>query len=129
MPHAVIRSKELAVLSPYALKLLLDLLAQYRGKNNGDLCAAWTVMRERGWRSKATLQKALKELLANEWIEVSRQGGRNLASLYAVTFFAVNDCGGKHALKPTQYPKGLWQRTLTRQDSKILATRNGSMAA
>ena len=38
-------------LSPRATKLLIDLLAQYRGYNNGDLCAPLSLMRERGWNS------------------------------------------------------------------------------
>jgi len=28
--------------------LIMDLSAQYRGDNNGDLCLAWTVMQPRG---------------------------------------------------------------------------------
>ena len=39
MAHQVIRSRGYAELSPYAIKLLNDLLSQYSGKNNGDLCA------------------------------------------------------------------------------------------
>ena len=58
LPHAVIRSQGFSKLSPYAIKLLIDLLAQYKGDNNGDFSAAWTLMEPRGWKSKETLHKA-----------------------------------------------------------------------
>jgi len=34
LPYVVLRSDSLASLDPYASKLLLDLLAQYKGDNN-----------------------------------------------------------------------------------------------
>ena len=108
LPFAVLRSQAFARLSPYGMKLLCDLLSQYSLSNNGDLCAAWTLMRPRGWKSKETLSKAIKELLESEWIEVTRQGGRHKASLYAVTFFAIDECGGKLDVKASRSPAGLW---------------------
>jgi hypothetical protein len=62
LPNIVIRSHQIARLSAHAVKLLFDLLAQYNGGNNGDLCATWTLMQPRGWKSRDTLGKALKEL-------------------------------------------------------------------
>jgi len=106
----VIRSASYVKLTPYEQKLLIDLLAQYKGDNNGDLCAAWTIMKRRGWRSKSTLAKAITGLLKAEWIELSRQGGRNRPNLYAVTFFAVDDCKGKLDIRPTIRPKSLWRQ-------------------
>jgi hypothetical protein len=43
--------------------LLFDLLAQYRGNNNGDLCAAWKLMQPRGWKSEEISHKAKLQLL------------------------------------------------------------------
>ena len=60
LPWAILRSEEFAALSPFANKLLFDLLAQFNGGNNGDLCAAWRLMKGRGWRSKDSLWKALR---------------------------------------------------------------------
>jgi hypothetical protein len=68
LPFVVIRSHSFMQLSAHAVKLLNDLLAQYKGDNNGDLCVAWTLMQPRGWKSKDTLGKALKELLAEGWL-------------------------------------------------------------
>ena len=41
LPYAVLRSTSWARLSGNAVKLLIDLLAQYKGDNNGDFCMAW----------------------------------------------------------------------------------------
>ncbi len=110
LPHTVIRSEAYAKLSAYAVKLLNDLLAQYRGDNNGDLCAAWKIMQQRGWKSRDTLRKALMELKECGWIVVARQGGRNTASLYAITFYSVNECKGKLDIRPTHSPLSWWRK-------------------
>lgn len=58
----VLRSEALRNLSPYATKLLLDLASQWHLGRNGDASAAFeNVMRKRGWRSKSTLHKSLKD--------------------------------------------------------------------
>jgi hypothetical protein len=93
--HDYFESQQYASLSPRAVKVLVDLYCQYRGNNNGDLCAAKALMAQRGWRSSSQLQKALKELLQRGWIVVTRQGGRHAPTLYAVTFVGIDFCGGK----------------------------------
>jgi hypothetical protein len=108
LPKVVLNSQEFARLSAYAVKLFIALCAQYNGRNNGDLCASWTLMRQRGWRSKATLHRASKELRDKGWLVVSRQGGRNKATLYALTFLSVDECGGKLDIDETLTPLNLW---------------------
>ena len=110
MPHVVLRSASFSRLSGHAVKLLMDLVAQYKGDNNGDLCTAWTLMQKRGWRSRDTLNKARRELLAGEWIMVARQGGRHKPTLYALTFYAIDECGGKLDVNATHSPSGIWRR-------------------
>jgi hypothetical protein len=110
MPYAVIRSPQFVRLSPYGVKLLCDMLAQLRGQNNGDLCASWTLMKLRGWRSKDTLSKSIQELRKGGWIETTRQGGRHKATLYAVSFFAIEYCNGKLDVSPTGSPSGAWRK-------------------
>lgn len=96
LPHTVLESPALTALSPHGHKLLIDLMAQYRGNNNGDLCAAWKLMQPRGWRSEATLNKAKKELIRVGLIVETRKGARpNKATLYALTWFALDYCNGK----------------------------------
>jgi hypothetical protein len=110
LPYVVMRSHSFSALSAHAVKLLIDLLAQYKGDNNGDLCAAWSIMRDRGWKSKDTLNKALKELRGGDWLEVARQGGRNKATLYAVTFYNIDVCKGKLDILSTRSPRSIWRK-------------------
>lgn len=119
IPQACLRAPEFAKLSPYAVKLLLDLLAQFNGANNGDLCAAWTLMRPRCWRSKATLAKAIKELCETDWLLVTRQGGRHRPTLYGVTFYAIDVCNGKLDVSATGTPPGTWRKTLPPMPSLV----------
>lgn len=108
LPHAVIRSVSYQKLSAYAVKLLLDLCNQFNGKNNGDLSAAYSVMKKIGWRSPTTLNKSIHELLKAGFIDLTRQGGQNKCALYALGFHAIDDCGGKLDVKPTEYPRKRW---------------------
>jgi hypothetical protein len=109
LPNIVIRSEQFAHLSAHAVKLLVDLLAQYNGGNNGDLCATWTVMQPRGWRSRDTLAKALVELIDRGFVTQTRQGGRHAPSLYAITFYALDE-QPKLDVRGAAYPRGAWAR-------------------
>lgn len=92
LPYSVLNSPLFMTLSSHALKLMLDLAAQYRGNNNGDLSAAWKLMQPRGWRSEATLHKAKRELLDAGFLYEARKGRRpNVCSLFALTWFAFDD--------------------------------------
>ena len=110
LPFVVIRSQSFTRLSAHAVKLLNDLLAQYKGDNNGDLCAAWTLMQPRGWKSKDTLNKALEELLAGDWLEVTRQGGRHKATLYAADVLRNRRLQGKAGRAVYWQPKGYMEK-------------------
>lgn len=116
LPYLVLRSTSFAGLCPHAIKLLMDLLAQFKGDNNGDLCAAWKLMKARGWRSRDTLNKARRALLDGEWIVVTRQGGRRRATLYAVTFYAIDECAGKLDVRSTHSPLSAWRLHEPRPD-------------
>lgn len=109
MPHCLLASHVYISLSAHAIKLLIDLLAQFKGFNNGDLCLAWTIMKKRGWKSRDTLNKARLELLDCELILVSRHGDRKRATLYALTFYAIDECNGKLDIKATERPVSTWR--------------------
>ena len=109
LPHTVLEHENYARRSHRAIRLLIDLYGQYRGNNNGDLCLAWTIMTKKGWKSKDQLHKAKKELLDSGWIIVTRQGGRNKCSLYAVTFKSIDYCNGKLDVKETHAALGDWK--------------------
>ncbi len=108
LPHNLINTRKYRSLSSHAVKLLVDLGSQYRGFNNGDLCMTWSVMEPCGWRSRSTLYKAKKELLKVGFIILSRHGGRNRASLFAMTWKEVNECKGKLDIDATKKPPGGW---------------------
>ena len=110
LPHNVLDHDSFRTLSPRATKLLIDIAAQYRGCNNGDLCAPLSVMRKRGWKSSDQLFKARKELLDRGLILTSRQGGLNKCSLFALTWFQIDDCKGKLDIQSTTVAPHNWKR-------------------
>lgn len=108
-------SPALAALSPYACKLLWDLMSQWRLGRNGDASAAFEkVLRLRGWRSKATLSKAIKELLESGLIVRTRQGSLHMCSLYGLGWLAIDECDSKLDVKPTAGPPDLWREPVLR---------------
>lgn len=109
LPHQVMDCQNYLRLSYKSIKLLTDLGRQFNGKNNGDLCAAYSIMRKRGWRSKSTLEEALKELNYYGFILLSRQGGRHKASLYALSWLGINECKGKLDIQETIVAPGHWK--------------------
>jgi len=109
MPTDCMKHTNYYSMSTSAKVLLWEFCFQYNGYNNGDLCASYSVMQKRGWKSKGTLNRALNELKNMGWIIVSRQGGRNMCSLYALTFQAIDDCKDKLFIKPTTLPPGNWK--------------------
>ena len=113
-PTSVLNHPNFTRLSPKAVKLLMDLCAQLRFKqggpvNNGDLCAAWSLMQPRGWRSEETLVNALAELLHFGFVVRTRIGGQNRCALYAVTWWALDECGGKLDMMPTRVLSNEWR--------------------
>lgn len=90
LPKEVIEHDNFTKLSAYGNKLLIDLGQQFKGKNNGDLCATWVFMVERGWKSKDTLNNALRELEYYGLIVQTQAGGLNKPSLYALSWNRID---------------------------------------
>lgn len=109
LPHVVLDSIAYKNLSSSAVKLIIDLAAQYRGKNNGDLSAAWVLMKKRGWRSKSTLYRAIKVAEEAGFILRTRQGGINKCNLFAITWQSVDECGGKLDVNPSTVASNAWK--------------------
>lgn len=99
LPHMVMDSEDFRTLSGGALKVLLGLLRQYRGTNNGDLSATFTQAEIWGVGSKTTLAKALRELQEHSLIICTREGRfikpGGCCALYALSWFQIDECGGK----------------------------------
>ena len=109
IPHTVMDNPDYLNLSTKSVKLLLDLAYQYRGKNNGNLTAAFSILRERGWKREATICAAIKELMAANLIIRTRDGyfqnPKSRCALYALTWHPIDDCLGKDLdVSPTTTP-------------------------
>lgn len=77
-----------------AKALLIELVRQHNAYlgNNGHIHAVYEYLHKRGWRSKATLSKALAELIERGLIIKTRQGGFNMgACRYALSWIAVSN--------------------------------------
>ena len=109
IPLKVIESENYAMLGAWSVKLLIDIGKQYNGFNNGDLNAAWSIFSKQGWHSKGTLYRAIKELIDKGFIELTRQGGKNRCSLYAITWQSIDECGGKLDVRQTRVASNLWK--------------------
>lgn len=132
VPHDIISSPNFQKMNGNAVKLLLQLMEQLRFKkgagpsNNGDLCVSWSVMKNKGWRSKNTLQRAKDELLYYGFIQLTRQGLgviRGWPNLYALTFHAIDECDGKLEVPATRVASGRWkeEKPLYESPRKTLA--------
>lgn len=77
-----------------ARALFLDLRHRMRGTNNGNISAALSELRQRGWNSSATLVKALRQLEAVGLLRKTRQTigvvrGSKMCNLYRFTDIEV----------------------------------------
>lgn len=99
IPHALYDHPLFGDLSGNTIKVLLLLLRQYRGKNNGDLSASFTQAKKIGVGSKTTLAKALSDLQEAGLIIRTREGvftnPGGCCALYALAWKPIDDCPGK----------------------------------
>ena len=112
IPHYILTSAAFGDLTANAIKLLLELAKEYKGHNNGDMSCAYSVLKQRGWHSPGTLSAAKDELLAKGWIICTRQGGSRRCSLYALTWWPIDDCPGKLTMFPAEkVARHDWRKT------------------
>jgi hypothetical protein len=129
MYRDVIDSPQYAALSPRAVKLLLDVYAQFRGYNNGDLSAALSLMKPRGWSSKDQLKKAIDELLTAQFLGISRRPrARREPILYFLTFLAIDECDGKHDVSSTRVAANEWRQIIAPQHGRDCPVARGNKA-
>ena len=122
--HHVIRSQEFGAIPAWPLKLLIEMASAYNGANNGDMSAAFSVLRHRGWRSPGTLSAALRWLQHHGWIIRTRTGNKNRCALYAVTWWAIDDCPKKGLeIAPEATPRNTWKtKIVVATCSNVVAT-------
>lgn len=103
-PKIMLEHRAFSGLSPNAHKVLNYLASQCRGRNNGDLDVCEKNARKRGWNiSGASLRRGAVELEKAGFIERTRQGGKNKASLYGLSWldFANDPKCDYHFRRPT----------------------------
>jgi hypothetical protein len=110
IPYTTLRSPNFRRLTPYGHKLILDLACQYTGFNNGYLCASWSLMKDVGWGSPATLSKAVNECEHYGLLIRTQQGGLNKPNLHAFTWRRIDEIRGRPLdIGPSFKPMDSWK--------------------
>ncbi|TDK26175.1 hypothetical protein E2F46_06145 [Luteimonas aestuarii] len=104
IPHAVLESENWKRCSGTAAKLLIDIAGLYRGKNNGDLAPA--LIKRPASEAKV---RALRELVHYGLLVQTKHGGLGMPSLYALTWHAIDHCGGHLEVAATTTAPGFWR--------------------
>lgn len=76
----LLNSHAYRVLSNATKALYIDLRNMLTGTNNGNINATLSILKHKGWKSPATLAKALYELRAMGFIAVTREGGLKMGT-------------------------------------------------
>lgn len=110
IPMTLLRHPNMVNLSPYGHKLIMDLGKQYTGFNNGYLCASWSLMEDQGWRSSATLHKAMLECEYYGLIVRTQHGGLNKPNLHGFTWRKIDEKQDRPLLiYPGSAPSNAWK--------------------
>jgi len=108
LPHALLDSTAFMGASDRAKAMLLELVRQHSGRNNGHLHLAVGWLRKRGWKSTNAIQLAKAELVDRGLAVLTRRGGLNAGpDRYALTWLNVSDYAGLD-LKPGTFAPGAW---------------------
>jgi hypothetical protein len=128
--HDMVRSREWQALSGNAVKLAIHLAQQYNGSNNGDLSMSKADLIDAGWNSHTTALKARDELVEAGFVVITRHGYKRVCNLYAVTWFAIDDCPEKRLeMAPTTRAPDYWKNRVLTPDSGNVAPVSGAKAA
>lgn len=112
IPVQVLTSSACVSLPNYALRVLLALAAQFRGKNNGDLALTWSMAKTFGIVSREHHVNGIALLLEHGLIVKTRQGGKKPMGpcLYALTWHPIDQCNGKLEVPMSMTPSHAWSR-------------------
>jgi hypothetical protein len=108
LPFIVLDSPAYLNLNHAARSLLLDIARQYSGSNNGKLVCCTKYLKPRGWTSNDTIRRGLSALIDSGFIVQTRQGGKNSASWFALTWH-VYDYSAAMDLPREQFVRGAFR--------------------
>ena len=117
IPHRIGLSEQWCKLKSPEVKLMIDLLTQYNGRNNGNLSPCYALMKKRGW-AKSSLYRAYSKLEHSGFIVVTRRGFkiRGMATLIAVTWNGIDEPTKgvfDEEIKPHPVPLNYWCKPQT----------------
>lgn len=125
LPYHVVSSPQFIALQPREIKLLIDLLHQYNGRNNGTLSATYTLMERRGWEGKrSSLYRAKEGLIQRGFAIQTRQGQkvRGYPTLLAITWHPIDEPKAPieydHGIEPSNVPLNLWKKEIEPSQKK-----------
>lgn len=108
IPHLVLDSVAFKGASYPAKSLLLELIRQHNGHNNGHLQLSFAWLKTRHWNSRDVIQRAKSELIERCLMIQTRQGGLNIgASHFAVTWLKISNYVGLDIYGKDYHP-GAW---------------------
>lgn len=110
IPVEVLTSDACKTLPNYAVRVLLALAAQYRGRNNGDLAMTRATARIFGVACQKNLVRSLAALLERGLVQKTRQGGKKPMgpTLYAVSWQPIDELAGKIESGATTSASNAW---------------------
>ncbi|MEZ9628574.1 hypothetical protein AB4304_03590 [Vibrio breoganii] len=104
LPIPLLMAKEYTKLSPLSKALLLELAAQYDGRNNGYLSLTRKDLKARGFNSPTSNQTSIEALIEKGFITKTIQGGIGSGvkhcSLYGINWQPSDE----RLYRPFQYP-------------------------
>ncbi|MGF1871142.1 hypothetical protein [Photobacterium indicum] len=134
VPAFMFDSAAYTALSSNARDVLMQLLRQYRGGNNGNLTAIWGDHENLvSIKSEKTFKNAVSELLNEEFIEITGTGTTSKKGkppyLYAITWLEVDPpMGNSNRIiksSPARKPQREWQRCEHRNEFERVVVRGG----
>ena len=115
IPYRVAESRPFNELKAQEIKLLINLLTQRNGRNNGSLSPCYALMKKQGWAS-SSLYRAFTGLVEKGFLVVTRQGWkqRGRPTLVAITWDGIDEPAGgieyDDEIKPHPVPLNYWRK-------------------
>jgi len=110
LPFCVLDGNAYRGLSHPARALLIEVLRQHNGSNNGKMQLASGYLRKRGWPSADVNQRAKSELLESGLVIKTKLGGLNSGpDLWALTWLPITNYVGLTEVASASYQPGKWR--------------------
>ena len=124
--HWIVDTPQFKALQGSDVKFLVHLGREYNGHNNGDLSIANI---RKHWRSRDTVQNAIKRLIEGGWIIKTRLGGLHMGpDLYAMTWWPIDACK-THDYSAETRASNLWLKKMTDRNPELVVPESGTVGA